>query len=95
MYLNYLGRIGTGDVLQLQKEIEEAKKRESSQRAEGQNAQEDQGAGSGMIETASLGKIAEANKTEPHGKEELPQTNGRDAEGDVKMDGPEEAAASS
>ena len=92
MYLNYLGRIGTGDVLQLQKEIEATK---SSQRAEGQNAQEDQGAGSGMIETASLGNIAEANKTEPHGKEELPQTNGRDAEGDVKMDGPEEAAASS
>lgn len=100
VYLNHLGKIGTGDVLQLQQEIEkearELKEREERfRRGEVQTMQEDQGAGSGMITVASLGNMAgDAIKTEPHGKGEQSQTNGRDAEGDVKMDGPEETASS-
>lgn len=100
VYLNHLGRIGTGDILQLQQEVEkearELKEREERvRRGEVQASQEDQGPGSGMIMVASLGNVSgEANKSEaPDTKEEQPQTNGRDAEGDVKMDGPETASS--
>ncbi|CAL1694925.1 unnamed protein product [Somion occarium] len=96
LYLLHFAKIGTGDIMllsqEIDKEVKETKEREEkASRGESTASanQDDRGTSPGMVVTASLNSVsAEAGKTSEDGQAAVAseQANGRDSEGDVKME---------